>query len=40
MNASNSMRDYWFVIFPVVGIGIYSGCGFKKTPPAAQSGIA
>ena len=32
VNASNFMRGYWFIIFPVVGGGIYMLLRFKKTP--------
>jgi type IV pilus assembly protein PilC len=32
VNASNALRDYWFIIFPVVGGTIFALLRFKKTP--------
>jgi type IV pilus assembly protein PilC len=32
VNASNALRDYWFIIFPVVGLAIFSLLRYKKTP--------
>ena len=33
MDASNVVRDYWFVLFPVVGGSIWGFLRFKKTDP-------
>ncbi len=32
VNASNALRDYWFIIFPVIGLAIFSLLRYKKTP--------
>ena len=32
VNMSNVLRDYWFIIFPVVGAIIYALLRYKKTP--------
>jgi type IV pilus assembly protein PilC len=32
VNASNTLRDYWYIIFPVVGAIIFGLLRFKKTP--------
>ena len=32
VNASNALRDYWFIIFPVVAIGVFALLRYKRTP--------
>ncbi len=32
VNASNALRDYWFIIFPTVGAAIFGLLRYKKTP--------
>jgi len=32
VNASNFLRDYWFIIFPVIAIGTFALMRYKKTP--------
>jgi type IV pilus assembly protein PilC len=32
VNASNALRNYWFIIFPVIGGVIFSLLRYKKTP--------
>jgi type IV pilus assembly protein PilC len=32
VNASNALRDYWFIIFPVIGGTIFGLLRYKKTP--------
>lgn len=35
--ASNALRDYWFIIFPIVGLGIWSFFRWKKTETGRQA---
>jgi type IV pilus assembly protein PilC len=37
MNASNVMRGYWFIIFPVLGLSIWGFFRFKRTEPGRQA---
>ncbi len=31
VNASNFLRDYWFILFPLVGLAAYLGVRYKRT---------
>ncbi len=37
MHASNGLRDYWFIIFPVAGLGIYGFFRWKRTEAGRQT---
>ena len=37
MHASNMLRDYWFIIFPVVGLAIWGFFRWKRTEPGRQA---
>ncbi len=36
VKASNGLRDYWFIIFPVIGLSIWSFFRWKKTEAGRQ----
>jgi type IV pilus assembly protein PilC len=37
VKASNGLRDYWFIIFPVIGLSIWSFFRWKKTEAGRQA---
>ena len=40
VSASDLLKSYWFIIFPLIGGGIYGFRRWKKTPAGRQVGTA
>ena len=36
LGASNGLRDYWYIIFPLIGLGIWGALRYKKTESGRQ----